>query len=209
VAHHRDDLTCRVSDCGGSGRRQRARLVLFEGGGHRPDIRDPVRFSRLVRQFVPTTASVAAPVRTWTQASHRRPRALYLSSPSVVGDGLEVTGFVPGLHRYLAACDLAVVQGGLTTARELTAAGRPFLYFPLARHFEQQFHVPHRLGRYGAGRRMEYASTDREQLADAIVEEIGRPVSYRPVETDGASRAAGWSPTSSEVPSEPGLQSEA
>ncbi len=105
-------------------------------------------------------------------------------------DGLDVTGFVPGLHRYLAACDLAIVQGGLTTAMELTAHQRPFLYFPLARHFEQQIHVPHRLQRYGAGRRMEYASTSRDQLATAIVEEIGRPVSYAPVETDGAQRAA-------------------
>lgn len=105
-------------------------------------------------------------------------------------DGLDVTGFVPGLYRYLAACDLAIVQGGLTTAMELTAHQRPFLYFPLARHFEQQIHVPHRLRRYGAGRRMDYATMDREQLASAIVEEIGRPVGYRPVETDGAHRAA-------------------
>ena len=29
-----------------------------------------------------------------------------------------------------------------------------------------------------------------EVLAQAIAEEIGRPVSYRPVETDGAARAA-------------------
>ena len=35
------------------------------------------------------------------------------------------------LYRHLAACDLAVVQGGLTTTMELTAAKRPFLYFPL------------------------------------------------------------------------------
>ncbi len=105
-------------------------------------------------------------------------------------DGLEVVGFVPDLYRHLAACDLAIVQGGLTTAMELTAASRPFLYFPLARHFEQQIHVPHRLGRYGAGRRMDYATTDRERLASAIVEEVGREVCYRPVETDGAARAA-------------------
>ena len=105
-------------------------------------------------------------------------------------DGLDVSGFVPGLYRHLAACDLAVVQGGLTTAMELTAHRRPFLYFPLGGHFEQQIHVPHRLQRYGAGRRMDHATTDREQLANAIVEEIGRPVSYRQVETDGAQRAA-------------------
>jgi hypothetical protein len=33
------------------------------------------------------------------------------------------------------------VQGGLTTSMELTANGRPFLYFPLGHHFEQNFHV--------------------------------------------------------------------
>ena len=39
---------------------------------------------------------------------------------------------------------------------ELTAQKRPFLYFPLRRHFEQNFHVRHRLERYGAGHRMDY-----------------------------------------------------
>ena len=65
--------------------------------------------------------------------------------------GVEVRAFVPDLDRHLAACDLALVQGGLTTCMELTAAGTPFLYFPLKNHFEQNFHVAHRLDRYGAG----------------------------------------------------------
>jgi hypothetical protein len=38
--------------------------------------------------------------------------------------------------------------------------------------------------------RMDYADTDPDQLADAIAAEIGRKVDYRPVETDGAQRAA-------------------
>ena len=65
--------------------------------------------------------------------------------------GVEVRAFVPDLDRHLAACDLALVQGGLTTCMELVAAGTPFLYFPLKNHFEQNFHVAHRLDRYGAG----------------------------------------------------------
>jgi pimeloyl-ACP methyl ester carboxylesterase/predicted glycosyltransferase len=105
-------------------------------------------------------------------------------------EGVEVRGYVPDLHRHLAACDLAVVQGGLTTTMELVAAQRPFLYLPLAHHFEQQMHVPQRLAQYGAGRRLEYADTDIDQLADAIAAEIDRPVEYQPVETDGAARAA-------------------
>jgi len=105
-------------------------------------------------------------------------------------DGLEVRAFVPQLYRHLAACDLAVVQGGLTTCMELTANQRPFLYFPLRHHFEQHFHVAHRLDRHHAGRRMDYASSDPDAIADAITAEIGRAVAYRPVETDGAARAA-------------------
>ena len=73
---------------------------------------------------------------------------------------------------------------------ELTAARRPFLYFPLAHHFEQNFHVRHRLDRYGPARRMDYAATDPDGIARAMVEEIGREIDYRPVETDGAARAA-------------------
>jgi pimeloyl-ACP methyl ester carboxylesterase/predicted glycosyltransferase len=104
--------------------------------------------------------------------------------------GLEVHGYVRDLHRHLAACDLGVVQGGLTTTMELTASQRPFIYVPLRHHFEQNFHVRHRLAQYGAGRYMDYEEAEPETLAAAIAAEIARPVSYRPVETDGAVRAA-------------------
>jgi UDP-N-acetylglucosamine:LPS N-acetylglucosamine transferase len=67
-------------------------------------------------------------------------------------DGLEIRPYVHELYRHLAVCNLAVVQAGLTTTMELTAARRPFLYFPLAHHFEQSYHVRHRLDRYRAGR---------------------------------------------------------
>ena len=106
-------------------------------------------------------------------------------------DGLEVRTYVHELYRHLAACDLAVVQGGLTTSMELTANRRPFLYFPLRHHFEQNFHVRHRLDRYGAGRCMDFETATPSVIAAAIAEEIGREVDYRPVETDGAARAAG------------------
>jgi pimeloyl-ACP methyl ester carboxylesterase/predicted glycosyltransferase len=105
-------------------------------------------------------------------------------------EGLEVRAYVHDLYRHLAACDLAVVQGGLTTSMELTANRRPFLYFPLRHHFEQNFHVRHRLARYGAGRCMDFESDGPTEIAAAIAEELGREVDYRPVETDGAERAA-------------------
>ena len=100
-------------------------------------------------------------------------------------------GYVHRLYRHLCACDLAVVQGGLTTTMELAAAKRPFLYFPLGHHFEQNFHVRHRLDRYGAGTCMDYAGTDPDLLAAAHRRaSAGQPVDYRDVETDGAARAA-------------------
>ena len=89
--------------------------------------------------------------------------------------GVEVRAFVPNLDRHLAACDLALVQGGLTTCMELAAAGTPFLYFPLQNHFEQNFHVAHRLDRYGAGRRMEFATSTPDMIADAMVDALRAP----------------------------------
>lgn len=105
--------------------------------------------------------------------------------------GVTIRGYVPDLHRQLAACDLAVVQGGLTTCMELAANRRPFIFVPLRHHFEQNFHVRHRLARYGAGRCMPYEEIlEPDALAAAIAEEIQREVAYRPVETTGAARAA-------------------
>jgi predicted glycosyltransferase len=105
-------------------------------------------------------------------------------------EGLEIRPYVHELYRHLAACDLAVAQGGLTTAMELTAARRPFIYFPLRHHFEQNFHVRHRLQRYRAGRHMDYQTATPAEIAAAIATEISRDVDYRPVATDGAARAA-------------------
>jgi pimeloyl-ACP methyl ester carboxylesterase/predicted glycosyltransferase len=104
--------------------------------------------------------------------------------------GLEVHGYVNRLYRHLSVCDLAVVQGGLTTTMELAAAKRPFLYFPLQHHFEQNFHVRHRLDRYGAGRCMDYTASDPDLIAAAIADHIGEDVTYRDVETHGAAHAA-------------------
>ncbi|HMC70429.1 MAG TPA: glycosyltransferase, partial [Mycobacteriales bacterium] len=78
------------------------------------------------------------------------PRVDTSSLPSY--DGVDVRGYVADLPLHLAASDAAIVQGGLTTTMELVAAGRPFISVPLASHFEQRFHVRHRLDRYGARR---------------------------------------------------------
>ncbi|HEX9038479.1 MAG TPA: alpha/beta fold hydrolase [Ktedonobacterales bacterium] len=116
------------------------------------------------------------------------PRIDPASLPSA--EGLEVRAYVHELYRHLAACDLAVVQGGLSTCMELAANRRPFLYFPLRHHFEQNHHVRRRLERYGAGRRLDFETATPEVIASAIATEIGRHVDYHPVESDGAARAA-------------------
>jgi pimeloyl-ACP methyl ester carboxylesterase/predicted glycosyltransferase len=104
--------------------------------------------------------------------------------------GVELCAFVPNLDRHLAACDLALVQGGLTTCMELTAAETPFLYFPLKNHFEQNFHVAHRLDRYGGGRRMEFATSTPDIIAEAMLAALRAPARFKSVEAYGAARAA-------------------
>jgi pimeloyl-ACP methyl ester carboxylesterase/predicted glycosyltransferase len=104
--------------------------------------------------------------------------------------GVEVSGWFPDLHRLLAAADVALVQGGLTTTMELTAARRPFVYVPLRRHFEQNIHVRHRLQRYAAGRCVPWDEATPERLADELAALVGTTPDVRPVETDGAARAA-------------------
>jgi predicted glycosyltransferase len=137
-------------------------------------------------------------VAAYPEAARRVPglRMIAVAGPRIdpaslgAAPGVEVRAFVPDLYRWLVACDLAVVQGGLTTTMELAAARRPFLYVPLENHFEQQRHVRHRLDRYGAGRCLRFDESPPEAFAEAIEAELGREVATRPVETDGARRAA-------------------
>ena len=124
-------------------------------------------------------------------------RAVAVAGPGIdpaglpAAEGLEVRGYVHELFRHLAACDVAVVQGGLTTTMELVAAGRPFVSLPLASHFEQQFHVRHRLERYGARSSLDYDQASPDVLAAAIADAAAVSPAYRPVEPGGAARAAG------------------
>ena len=106
--------------------------------------------------------------------------------------GVEVRGYVPDLFEQLAACDLALVQGGLSTTMELVATGRPFLYFPLRNHFEQTRHVPHRLANYAVGSRlrMDFGAVTPDLLAESIVDGLRQAPEYHPVETNGPQRAA-------------------
>ncbi|MBR0794865.1 alpha/beta fold hydrolase [Bradyrhizobium jicamae] len=137
-------------------------------------------------------------LQAWPAAKAKIPelRMIVVAGPRIepkslnAPDGVEVAAFVANLDRQLAACDLALVQGGLTTCMELTAAGTPFIYFPLRNHFEQNFHVAHRLDRYRAGRRMEFATSSPEMIAEAMVEALRRASHFEAVEHKGAERAA-------------------
>jgi predicted glycosyltransferase len=137
-------------------------------------------------------------LQAWPLARARLPelRMVLVAGPRIdplslgAPAGVEVSAFVPNLDRNLAACDLALVQGGLTTCMELAAAGTPFIYFPLKNHFEQNFHVAHRLDRYAAGRRLEFATSPPEVIAEAMLAELQGTVRFKPVEANGAERAA-------------------
>ena len=106
--------------------------------------------------------------------------------------GVEYRGYVHNLYEMLAAADVALVQGGLSTTMELVAAGTPFLYFPLTYHFEQNRHVAHRLERYGAPdwARMPFSTATAECIAGRLNRLRHEPPVYQPVESGGAERAA-------------------
>jgi UDP:flavonoid glycosyltransferase YjiC (YdhE family) len=115
-----------------------------------------------------------------------RIRADAVSAP----DGVDIRGYVPALYEHFAAADLAIVQAGGTATLELTALRRPFLYFPLEGHSEQQVVVAGRLARHGAGVRMSLSRTTPRELAHAILANVGRAPAYPAIAADGAARAA-------------------
>jgi UDP-N-acetylglucosamine:LPS N-acetylglucosamine transferase len=105
-------------------------------------------------------------------------------------DGLEIRGYVPELYKHLTASDLAIVQGGGSTTVELTALKRPFIYFPLEGHFEQQVNVANGLKRHRAGIRMRYPETTPKMFADAVMANLGKKVDYADIPVDGARKTA-------------------
>lgn len=105
-------------------------------------------------------------------------------------EGLDVLPYVHNLFEHLACSDLALVQGGLSTCMELVATRRPFLSFPLERHFEQCIHVRNRLHNYCADCAVHFRDLTARELADKALGTMHAPVQYKPVETDGAARAA-------------------
>ena len=104
--------------------------------------------------------------------------------------GVNIVGYVPELYKHLAAADLAIVTGGGTITLELTALKKPFLYFPLQHHFEQEVAVADRCRRHNAGIKMDFSKISPEILAKEVVKNIRKEVSYANIPIDGAQKAA-------------------
>ncbi len=173
--------------------------------GSRPQLRQALGYAANEKVCIVTVGGsgvgshlIKRILQAWPAAKAKIPelRMIVVAGPRIdpeslnAPQGVGVTAFVSNLDRHLAACDLALVQGGLTTCMELTAAGTPFIYFPLRNHFEQNFHVAHRLDRYRAGRRMEFANSSPDMIAQAMVELLRVQSRFELVEHDGAERAA-------------------
>lgn len=117
---------------------------------------------------------------------------MLVTGPRLTGEsfkktaGLFVNEYVPNLYEHFAACDLAIVQGGSTTTLELTVLNRPFIYFPIEGHAEQQLHVVSRLNRFNAGIKMQFSQTTPEILAEKVISNIGKETDYSSIPLDGA-----------------------
>jgi UDP:flavonoid glycosyltransferase YjiC (YdhE family) len=118
-----------------------------------------------------------------------------VGGPSVSPDSLQtpqgvtVKGYVPRLYEHFAASDMAIVIAGGTTTIELTALRRPFIYFPLEENCEQQISIAHRLARHNAGVKMSLTQTTPQSLAETVIENVGKDVTYPPIASDGAKKA--------------------
>lgn len=106
-----------------------------------------------------------------------------------VPEEIEVRGYVPELYEHFAASDLAIVGGGGTSTIECVALNRPFLYFPLESQFDQQINIAGRLERLGAGIKMRYFQTTPESLAEKIIANLGKEITYPSVPIDGAKKS--------------------
>ena len=116
------------------------------------------------------------------------PEATMDSTTSV--EGVKIVGYLPELYKHLAAADIAIITGGGTVTLELTALQKPFLYFPLENHFEQEIAVADRCDRHNAGVRLKFSKTTPEILAREVVNNIGKKVSYKKISSDGDKKSA-------------------
>jgi hypothetical protein len=119
-------------------------------------------------------------VKTYPLVKERSPdlKMILVCGPRVAPESIKapeevkVVGYLPKLYRHMGAADLCVVSGGGTITLELTALQRPFLYFPLEQHFEQEVEVANRCIRHRAGVRMTCSKTTPELLAKTVLSNL-------------------------------------
>ncbi len=169
------------------------RTALRERFGFRPDERVALATvggtsvgASLLRRVIaayPCAKELAPDLRMIVVAGPRIDPASLPQHP-----GIEYRAYVHQLYEMLAAIDVALVQGGLSTTMELVGSQRPFLYFPLQGHFEQNRHVPQRLANYGVpdDARIDYPVASPEFIARRLVDALGSNPRYREIEPDGA-----------------------
>jgi len=103
--------------------------------------------------------------------------------------GVEAYGYVSNLVELFAACDLAIIQLGLSSAMELIALEKPFIYFPIPQHFEQ-YQLAKRFNRRNIGLELSVASATAEELVNMILINLSKEVSYPDTNFNGAKKAA-------------------
>ena len=80
VIHGSDDLVRPVTQAAALAEAVGGSLVLIEGSGHLPEVRDPVRVNLLLRDF-----ACAGPPPKWTRSRSRNKKVLFVSSPIGLG----------------------------------------------------------------------------------------------------------------------------
>jgi UDP-N-acetylglucosamine:LPS N-acetylglucosamine transferase len=107
-----------------------------------------------------------------------------------VPEGVEVRGYVKDLYKHMAAADINIVQGGGSTTLELAILQKPFIYFPLKGHSEQEISVARKLVDNNIGIRRSFDETPKEKMAELVAENIDKPVNYPKLSCDGCRNAA-------------------
>ncbi len=105
--------------------------------------------------------------------------------------GVAAFGYVPNLIDYYAACDLAIIQPGLSSTMELVALRKPFIYFPIPQHSEQE-EIAEKLERRGIGTRMSITGVTPLLLAESIKRSLCTNVNYSMKDFNGAQNAANY-----------------
>ena len=81
VIHGESDAIASVTRGAAFAEQTGGELVVLEGSGHAPHVRDPVKVNLLLRDFIVPPR----PAARWTRGKSRRKRALYISSPIGLG----------------------------------------------------------------------------------------------------------------------------